>query len=140
MEAVYASHTLEHLYLGEVHGVLKEIVRVLERGGRLRLAFPDPERLAADLVANRGGPGTGRKFNEALQTHPFDRPRGLGRVRQRVGASWHRWQPTRDLVVELLEEAGFETIEERAYRDSAIPGIEAVEHRDDGWFVEATAP
>src|SRR5262245_2340068 len=43
---VYASHVLEHLgYDGELQTALKEIHRVLEPGGRLRVSVPDLEVL-----------------------------------------------------------------------------------------------
>jgi hypothetical protein len=52
------------------------------------------------------------------------------------GSNWHRWQPTRGLVIAMLEEAGFSQIKERTFRQGDLPEVEIVELREDSWFVE----
>ena len=44
-DEVYASHILEHFSHAEAPNVLRDWVRVLKPGGRMRLAVPDAERL-----------------------------------------------------------------------------------------------
>jgi len=44
-DMIYASHVLEHISRNKLIDVLKEWRRVLKRGGRLRLAVPDFDRL-----------------------------------------------------------------------------------------------
>jgi predicted SAM-dependent methyltransferase len=55
---VYASHVLEHLgYDGELQKALKEIFRVLQPRGRLRLSVPDLEILCKLFVHPQLDPG-----------------------------------------------------------------------------------
>ncbi len=51
VEEIYASHVLEHFRSCQVPEVLKEWVRVLKPGGRLRVAVPDFERICDTLLA-----------------------------------------------------------------------------------------
>jgi len=51
VDAIYSSHTLEHLYLDDARKVLEECQRVLKPGGCLRVALPDGERWASDLIS-----------------------------------------------------------------------------------------
>lgn len=44
VDEVYASHVLEHFAIGDVQRVLREWVRVLKPGGRIRVAVPSVER------------------------------------------------------------------------------------------------
>jgi hypothetical protein len=133
VRAVYSSHTLEHLYLDDAQRLLEECRRVLEQRGVLRLALPDSDRLARRLVDG----GSGRAFNEGLLAHPLVRPGWRGRVFRVVGASIHRWQPTRDLVYAMLGEAGFQDVTERSFREGTLPDLTSVEHREESMFFEA---
>ncbi len=51
VEEIYASHVLEHFRSCQVPEVLKDWVRVLKPGGRLRVAVPDFERICNTLLA-----------------------------------------------------------------------------------------
>jgi predicted SAM-dependent methyltransferase len=134
VRAVYSSHMLEHLYLSDAQRVLVECHRVLEVGGVLRLALPDSDALARRLVEG----GSGRTFNEQLYAYPLVRPNWRGRVLSTVGASIHHWQPTRDLVRAMLQEAGFPKATERVFRQGTLPDLLAVEHREESMFWEAS--
>lgn len=140
VEAIYSSHMLEHLYLDEARGVLQESRRVLARGGILRLALPDSEQLAANLVngVTREVDDAGLEFNLALYAYPMERPSLKSRLVGNLGANVHRWQPTRSLVKKLLEGAGFQRIEERQFLDGELPDLSSVEHRQESFFIEAT--
>lgn len=50
VEEIYASHVLEHFRSCQVPDVLKEWVRVLKPGGRLRVAVPDFELICRTLL------------------------------------------------------------------------------------------
>jgi predicted SAM-dependent methyltransferase len=45
IEAIYASHVLEHVPLGDIIATLKGVVRVLKRGGKLYISVPDMDVL-----------------------------------------------------------------------------------------------
>ena len=136
--AAYSSHMLEHLFLEDARRFLRECARVTKRGAVLRLALPDAELFARDLLEADGDPegGAGRRYNEMLRAHPEEKPSGRGLVAFVGGSNWHRWQPTRGLVMTMLREAGFTDVEERTFRQGALPELEIVELREDGWFVE----
>jgi SAM-dependent methyltransferase len=136
VQAIYSSHALEHVYLNEAQAVLRECFRVLRPDAIVRLALPDSEAMVRALLDGGGG----LRFNEDLAMHPLARPRLRAQLLRAVGAGIHRWQPTRDLVVDLLSQAGFEQIKEHGFCEGSLPDIQAVEHRDGSLFIEAVKP
>jgi predicted SAM-dependent methyltransferase len=142
VDAIYSSHTLEHLYLAEVRGVLAECARVLRPGGQLRLALPDAERMARDLLAalDAGNPDAGFAFNRRLLAHPEERPRGVRRLTTLASGGIHRWQPVPAMVGWLLEAAGFTQIQRRSFGAGEFPDLAAVETNPDSFFLEAIRP
>lgn len=133
VEAVYTSHALEHVYLDQVAAVLRECRRVLRSGGILRIALPDAEALARQLLET----GDGRRYNEKLLAQPAAAPTMMKRARGAFGGHVHRWQPTQSLIGELLSDAGFSHITYHTFREGRLPDIAAVEHRLESIFVES---
>lgn len=140
VEAVYSSHALEHIYLAEARSVLAESYRVLRFGGFIRLALPDSEAMARDLLAGSAAadPDAGRVYNSRLLAFPEARPGLYVRLQGAMGGHIHRWQPTRSHVKQLLEGAGFQNVNEHAYREGEMPGVADVETRPTSFFLEAT--
>ena len=137
--AAYSSHMLEHMFLDDAKSFLQECARVMKPGAVMRMALPDAEGFARELLSANGDPTgeIGLKYNEMLRAHPESKPSGRRLVAFLGGSNWHRWQPTRGLVKRLLREAGFTDVEERTFRDGDLPELEVVELREDSWFVEA---
>lgn len=140
VEAVYSSHTLEHVYLNEAKRVLAEAARVLQPGGMIRVALPDATVMARALVQDAHSPEAGWKYNEALLAHPQAPPQGLRALVSRAGGHVHRWQPTAPMVAQMLEEAGFTAIQEQSYRSGEFPDLAVVETRPESFFLEARKP
>ena len=139
VDSIYSSHLLEHLYLFDAQAVLSDSRRVLAPGGVLRLALPDAERLAADLLngVSDGIDDPGLYFNRRLWAHPLNRPSRRQKVASVFGGSTHKWQPTRSLVTSLLKGAGFSQICECQFLQGNLPDLATVEHREESFFVEA---
>jgi predicted SAM-dependent methyltransferase len=142
VDAVYSSHTLEHLYLRDAERVIAECARVLRPGGILRLALPDAEQWARDLVAGVGvnGHDAGTIFNRRLDAHPEERPGLLQRLRDQSGGHVHRWQPSASHVRLMLEEAGFVNVSRCDFKNGSLPDLENVETKPISFFLEATKP
>ena len=139
VQSIYSSHLLEHLYLFDAQAVLSESRRVLAPGGVLRLALPDAERLAADLLngVSDGTDDPGLYFNRRLWAHPLMRPSRRQKIASVFGGSTHRWQPTRSFVTSLLKGAGFSQVFECQFLQGNLPDLASVEHREESFFLEA---
>jgi SAM-dependent methyltransferase len=141
-EAVYSSHMLEHLYLDDARALLAECFRVLRPGGIIRLAVPDGEMWARDLIAAGDDPGgvAGLKFQEMLRAHPNSKPMGRRKVAFVAGSNWHKWQPTRGLVRQMFADTGFVDFKEMTFRVGESPDLQQTELREDSMFFEAKKP
>jgi SAM-dependent methyltransferase len=136
--AAYSSHMLEHLFLDDARAFLRECARVMRPGAVLRMALPDAEQFARDLLDAAEDPDgeAGRAYNDMLRAHPDSKPSGRRLLAYLAGSNWHKWQPARGLVKRMLRDAGFGDVEERSFREGALPELEVVELRRDSWFVE----
>ena len=139
VDAVYSSHTLEHVYIDEARQVLREVSRVLKPGGLVRLALPDAEQLARAFIARVDDldADAGWDFNDALLAHPRSPPSGLHRLLSRAGGHTHRWQPTPAMVTRMLEEAGFSDVRRYEYQKGTFPDLSGIETKPDSFFLEA---
>lgn len=126
--AVYGSHVLEHLYLEEAEGLLRECRRVLRRGGVLRLVVPDLRAAVEEYVSGGGAD----LLNERLAFRERRPP--SGNPAYRVYSSLkdfhsHKWMYDAESLSSRLEAAGFEDVRSMGYLESRIGGIEGVELR-----------
>ncbi|WP_110208504.1 class I SAM-dependent methyltransferase [Nocardioides daejeonensis] len=141
VDAIYSSHFLEHIYISEADQILRECHRVLRPGGVLRLALPDGEAWARELVEAGNDPSgeAGRRYHARLGAHPDDRPTGKRALTFKIGGHIHRWQPTRGLVRAMLVEAGFsaDAVTDHGYHEGALPDLAEIETREESFFIEA---
>lgn len=140
VEAIYSSHMLEHIYLEEARRLVKETFRVMAPGGIIRLALPDGELWARQLLEGAGDAQSGAHYNERLGAYPVERPKGRRLITFIGGGSAHKWQPTRGLVRSMLEEAGYESFRELSYQEGDLPQVAEVEVREESMFFEAVRP
>lgn len=141
-EAVYSSHTLEHLHLEEAHRLLKECYRVLAPGGVARMVVPDVKAFVQDYLGQRSVwwpdepfvPRTAAdRFNRNLNLRPLERGRASLLYRfynNLTDLSSHKWMFDADSLSYHMSDVGFQEVAERQFLDSRITGIGDVERAD----------
>ena len=126
IDAVLASHVLEHLTADEARSCVAEIRRVLVPGGVVRVAVPD-----LDAVIREYDPQDPDAFLDGLLQ---GRERSTSRHR-------HWWNYNETSMRALLEGAGLAGVERREYRQGLCPDVERVDTRPGSLFMEAvTSP
>lgn len=140
VEAVYASHLIEHMSRWQGLALLRECRRVLRPGGTIRLATPDLALAVREYEQGdtRYGPTPADSFMQQLETHRDIEGSTAQRLIRKFVFAPHQWLYDETSLALLFEEAGFTTIERRSYREGATPDLELLEHRSGSLFVEAT--
>ena len=136
-DVVYSSHVLEHLYQVEANALLRECVRVLRRGGVLRIVVPD---LKAMVVQYLNGPKTPRIppemlpadwLNEALHLRTSRPPTGF--VFHRIYLALtefhtHKWMYDAESLAYRMNAVGLAEVAERPLWNSRIGNINEIEN------------
>ncbi len=126
-------HALPEIPYPELVPALAELHRVLMPGGVLRLVLPDLDR-AIDAY---------RRGDRSYFLIPDHDVRSLG-GKLIVQLTWYGYSRslfTRDFTAELLVKAGFQRVDQVAYRSTAsvFPGITELDNREsESLFVEGT--
>ena len=92
---VYASHVLEHIHHSQTWNTVREWCRVLEPGGRIRIAVPDFAMVESDYKAGKITHETYQAFLYGSWDEPTDR---------------HLAQPSFERLKQMLEFAGCESV------------------------------
>lgn len=140
-EGVFTEHCLEHFDLKQLHGVLKEIHRILEPGGVLRIVVPNLAKYV-DAYSRRA---RGEKFadEQKLATaSAFNRAFYSGHVWMSRSRWWndghHFIHDFYSLSTALLE-AGFKNPQERQLLEGSCSAL-LIDREDRAWeslYVEA---
>ena len=143
VDAVYHSHTLEHLDRNIVPKFFKEVRRVLKDGGIHRIVVPDLERICvaycghlAECEENHEEVARHDKYVESLleqsvrkEAYGTSTQRPLRRFIENVllgdarkRGHTHQWMWDRFNLHHALHEAGFRDIAVKSFSESAIVG------------------
>lgn len=121
VDFIFCSHVLEHFFREDAARLVREMLRVLKPGGRVRICVPD---LAHAVRLYQQG-----AQREALQMF-FTGERG--RFDQ------HRYMYDYQLLAALLEEQGFGDIRNCGFREGLVPDLDRLDNRpEETLFVEA---
>jgi predicted SAM-dependent methyltransferase len=133
---VYAEHVLEHfIYPNEVHGILREIRRVLAPGGAIKLVVPDAGRALIAYGTNEHEFFAARRVRSYLAK---ERPTSMHIVNYIFRQDGqHKYAYDAETLAQALELAGFIDARQRPF-DPAIDS----EHRRgvSSLYMEAVTP
>lgn len=133
VDAIYASHVLEHLALEDMRRALANLFRMLKPGGVFRVIVPDL-RARARLYVERseaGDPDAANAFIRSTYLGRERRARGpMGVARAMFGAMDHLWMFDDHAMRAELERVGFIDIRPANHGDSGDPMFDRVERAD----------
>jgi SAM-dependent methyltransferase len=124
IDAIFASHLLEHIPRKDALHCLTECHRVLKPGALIRLAIPDLDALIRDY-----DPADPDSF-VLLALEPQER-----RTKNR-----HHYLYNETSLARLLQSCGFQHIRRAGFRQGACPDVERIDCRPESLFMEATKP
>ena len=133
VDAVYSEHFFEHLTLADGVGLMAECLRVLRRGGVLRIAMPD---LTTIVEAYRGD------WRDQAWLAAYPQIRTAAQMLNTGMRAWeHRYLYDLDDLTLRLRDLGFVDVTPREWGRSDIPELRDLETRDDSrLIVEAVKP
>lgn len=155
-DAVYSSHTFEHLYRTEALALLQEVVRVLKPGGICRTLVPDlgsfikeyrGEMIVED-AHNHVQDDPARRLCQRMLIRYETAPRRGGLYTLAAASTdlhHHKWMYDGPSLVKLMAEGGLTNCQERGFLESDIPHLDKVEApgrvlQGIGVVVEGTRP
>jgi SAM-dependent methyltransferase len=118
---VYSSHLLEHLYHQRAIFCVNEIYRILKKGGIVRIAVPDLDRIIASYDSRYP-----EKFLESI----FE-------AKQKRDKNKHHWHYTEISLAKLLNEAGFCEVYRCEFRQGRCVDVTLIDNRPESLFMEA---
>jgi len=127
--AIYCSHVLEHLSLGDFRVALANTYKYLAPNGRFRFVLPDLEHLANTYVSSSDSNASMAFMRNTDLGHNF-RPRGIsGLLRAWLGNSAHLWMWDYKSISTELSNAGFANVRRAQFGDSGDSLFDAIEDR-----------
>ncbi len=134
---VYSSHMLEHLDKVEAGLFLKEAMRIMRRGGVIRLVLPDLSKAISLYNQNQDADA----FVESTLMCPPNPRSFFQRLRiAMTGNRHHLWMYDSKSIYKLLENNGFKNIKILASGESSISdygSLDLNERAEESLYVEA---
>lgn len=124
---VYTEHMIEHINYAQGANMLKECLRVMKPGARIRITCPDMQFLV-DLYTNRQGickDYTDWTCAEVVPDAPFSHP--VFAINNYVRGWGHQFIYDKESLGKTLDLIGFQDIEEFAIQESDDPHLTNLE-------------
>ena len=129
-DAVFHEHVLEHFSLSDGLRLIDDSFRVLRPGGVLRVGVPDAGAYAHSYT--RGGAGV-------IEGVRPGRPTPMMALAEIFYSHGHRWMYDAETLAYVMSAAGFTSVAERPFGESAIsPAPDSESRRDETVYVEGT--
>lgn len=140
--AILAEHVIEHVSFIQGYMFLGEVLRVLEPGGTLRLAFPDISRMLSgsgayarlyslNALAHQYAKGLAARSDGAWSAGLSD-PDMARHAMLRMLTGWgHQMAWTHESAAGVLLAVGFSEVVQQPHNVGKIPGVDG-HHRDVG--------
>jgi SAM-dependent methyltransferase len=119
--AAFSSHVLEHLYHDQAAFALREVHRVLEPGGILRVAVPDLDKC----------------ISEYDPSNPDDFCAAIFESRQVREKNQHHWMYNESSLGTLLRNVGFSEVNRCDFKQGICPDVSIIDNRPESLFMEA---
>lgn len=132
-DAVYCSHTLEHLSLTDFRIALNNTFKMLKSGGRFRCVVPDLEYYAKVYLDELSCANNKANSNFMSGTYLGQRTSNKGiipKLRQLYGNASHLWMWDTISLTFALKAVGFTKVRECSFNDSEDKMFNLVENRD----------
>ena len=129
-DAVYSSHTMEHLSLEDCKVAISNVFRMLRTRGVFRFVLPDMEFLAKTYLESND-PDAVHRFMRESYLGVTKRTRGMkALIAKSFGNSSHLWMWDYKAMQSALAEAGFTNIRRAQFQDSGDEMFKGVEDID----------
>lgn len=131
-QAIYSSHTFEHLYRDKAVALSRECFRVLQPGGFCRIVVPDLAAAVERYQMRLGDPAAvssaADQFLDELMLQPRAPAGGLlGSYHRFMNVHQHKWMYDRQSLCSLLEGAGFTNLMVYTSVKGDLPGLREIE-------------
>lgn len=158
IDFIFASHFLEHLKYYEAEFFLKEVLRVLKKGGLVRIVVPDLVLLIKKYTDNDQNffkkhtyPGIAKDY-EGEKTvlrgdcfvsffFPYHTWKKQPKIIAKIFRTFvrpHLWMYDFESLADLLKKTGFKKIKKWSYRKGKMPDLKILDlHPDESLYVEA---
>jgi len=118
---VFSSHLFEHLYPDQAIFCIRETYRVLRKGGIVRIAVPDLDKIIANYDFH----------------NPEDFLEAIFEANQKHDKNKHHWHYNEISLTKLLKETGFSKIYSCKFREGNCEDVALIDNRPESLFMEA---
>jgi SAM-dependent methyltransferase len=129
--AAFAGHVLEHVWWDEVIPFLRELKRVVKRGGSVCVLGPDSKKVIEAAVRARDKKAAVSKVWEIIEDYQHHQ---VEMAHQDRTGLCHLWNCYESRVVDVMNGAGFKDVRAVDWDDDCLPGWPVVDYSNPDQF------